>query len=270
MTKFDPTPHLMKLQGKDYLPVAARLHWLRTEQPDAVIVTELVELRADFALAKATVTLSNGASSTDYGSETPKDFKDYIEKSLTKAIGRALGSLGFGTQFCNDHEDGATIDRPVDAPQRPRQAAPRPAPAKPPTGIEPNAPTQAQKDERNRLAKALGMSGDDLRDFASVMFDGRKLTAADTDKLNAQLQRELDIRNADPDTGEVIGAEPAQDADDVESVGIITDITHAMDKAETFDALREIQADALVKGVSFEPVVVSAYSRNYERFHGAG
>src|SRR3546814_7260726 len=43
---------------------------------------------------------------TGYGSETPKDFGDYIEKAETKAIGRALGALGFGTQFTDDFDEG--------------------------------------------------------------------------------------------------------------------------------------------------------------------
>jgi len=41
---------------------------------------------------------------------------DYIEKAETKALGRALAALGFGTQFCPDFEFGAREGRVVDAP----------------------------------------------------------------------------------------------------------------------------------------------------------
>jgi hypothetical protein len=102
---FDPTPYLRQLQvrgrggGADYLDVKWRLLWLRTEHPDAEIVTELVQHDPQMAIFKATVTVPTGGKATGYGSETASDFPDFIEKAETKAIGRALNALGYGAQF---------------------------------------------------------------------------------------------------------------------------------------------------------------------------
>src|SRR5437763_11957673 len=100
---FDPQPHLMKVRGGQlYLEVKWRLVWLREEHPDASVEVELTHLDLDgkLAVARATVTLANGTKATDIGSETEKDFPaGWIEKASTKAIGRALAALGFGTQF---------------------------------------------------------------------------------------------------------------------------------------------------------------------------
>ncbi len=99
---FDASKYLTNLRGKEYLEVKWRLLWLRTEQPDAVVETELMKHEDGLALFRARVTLAEGASATGWGSETPDDFGDFIEKAETKALGRALAALGFGTQFCED------------------------------------------------------------------------------------------------------------------------------------------------------------------------
>ncbi len=56
------------------------------------------------AVFRAEVILPNGGRATGYGSEAQADFADYIEKAETKAIGRALAALGYGTQFALDFE----------------------------------------------------------------------------------------------------------------------------------------------------------------------
>ncbi len=76
---------------------------------------------------KATVVLSTGAEASGYGSETLDDWKDYIEKAETKAIGRALAALGLGTQFCSDFEFGEpekVVDAPVPFRREPKATAP--------------------------------------------------------------------------------------------------------------------------------------------------
>lgn len=118
---FDPTPHLVKVKGGQlYLPVKDRLMWLREEHPEAVINTEMVHLDLDqqVAVFRAQVTLPSGASASGYGSETERDFPPgWVEKAETKAIGRALAALGFGTQFAVELDEG---DRVVDTPVTPR------------------------------------------------------------------------------------------------------------------------------------------------------
>jgi hypothetical protein len=109
---FDPRPYLMKMGARDYLEVKWRLVWLRTLHPDAIVVTELLthptELAKSYgmpAVFRATVTIpSTGAIGTGTGSETLDDHADFVEKAETKAIGRALATLGFGTQFTVERE----------------------------------------------------------------------------------------------------------------------------------------------------------------------
>ena len=115
-TAFDPSAHLSRINGADYLEVKWRLVWLRQTHPDAQVVTELVRLDDGFAVFRATVTIPGGGAASGWGSEGIDDFRDYIEKAETKAVGRALAALGFGTQFCPDFDFGAAGGRVVDAP----------------------------------------------------------------------------------------------------------------------------------------------------------
>lgn len=124
---FDASRYLRKLDGKDYLEVKWRLLWLRTERPEAVVSTELVKHEAGLALFRARVSLPDGGEASGWGSETSSDFSDYIEAAETKALGRALAALGFGTQFCEDFDYAAeaasqhpapVVDAPVGAPAR--------------------------------------------------------------------------------------------------------------------------------------------------------
>lgn len=113
---FDPTRHLMKLKGKDYLEVKWRLVWFRDVHPDGVLITELVQANEKSAIFKATVSAHGAGVATGYGSEEKTDFGDFLEKAETKAVGRALGALGFGTQFSDDFEFGAEQGKVVDSP----------------------------------------------------------------------------------------------------------------------------------------------------------
>ena len=115
---FNPNEHLMNLKGKDYLQVMWRLVWFREEKPLWSIDTKLEQLTDNHAVFSAKIYDENGVQkSAGYGSESIKDFRDYIEKAETKAVGRALAMLGYGTQFApemDECEDGK--DRIVDSP----------------------------------------------------------------------------------------------------------------------------------------------------------
>lgn len=115
--RFDPAQYLSKFDGRDYLEVKWRLLWLRSEHPDARITTEIVQHNeeAGFALFRAEVESPAGGRATGWGSETVRDFHDYIEAAETKALGRALAALGYGTQFCTDY-DFAAKARPGNVP----------------------------------------------------------------------------------------------------------------------------------------------------------
>jgi hypothetical protein len=117
-TPFEPARYLTRVNGSDYLEVKWRLVWLRDRHPDASIETELVSHEDNVAVFQARIAVPNGGVATGWGSEAAGDFRDYLEKAETKAIGRALAALGFGTQFCPDFEFGAAAGRVVDSPVR--------------------------------------------------------------------------------------------------------------------------------------------------------
>jgi hypothetical protein len=113
---FEPARYLTRVNGSDYLEVKWRLVWLRDRHPDATVETELMSHSDSIAVFRAHVSIPGGGSATGWGTESPGDFRDYLEKAETKALGRALAALGFGTQFCPDFEFGAAAGRVVDSP----------------------------------------------------------------------------------------------------------------------------------------------------------
>jgi len=121
---FDPNKYMMKLKGKDYLPVAGRLVWFREDHPDWGIVTEVVEMGQDFAIFRASIFNEEGRLiGTGTKKEDVRGFPDFIEKAETGSIGRALALCGYGTQFTDDLDEGT--ERIVDTPQQRRPYQPQ-------------------------------------------------------------------------------------------------------------------------------------------------
>ena len=165
-TTFDPARHLTLVSGKEYLEVKWRLVWLRSEHPDAIIETELVSHHNNEAVFRAMVKLPDGGSATGWGSEDRQGFGDYLEKAETKAIGRALAALGYGTQFCSDFDFGASNGRVVDAPVQFRAVGGAQAQeSRPATGYD-IAATDRQKNLINSLARDLKLTRKDLDETA--------------------------------------------------------------------------------------------------------
>jgi hypothetical protein len=56
-----------------------------------------------------------GGQATGYGTETQADFADFCERAETRALGRALAVLGFGTQLVGQDltEGEHVVDAPV-------------------------------------------------------------------------------------------------------------------------------------------------------------
>lgn len=106
---------LLNLRGKEYLQVAHRIQWFREEKQDWVIETNFIRLEENYAVCKATI-LDNekNIKSMAHKREDKQHFADFMEKSETGAIGRALALLGYGTQFTADELDEGK--RIVDAP----------------------------------------------------------------------------------------------------------------------------------------------------------
>lgn len=167
--RFDPSKYLrtIKTRGggqETYLPVPARLLWLRADHPNATVVTEALKLDDRAAVFKATITLPNGGTGMGHGSETAGDSPDFIEKAETKAIGRALAALGYGTEFADVQDSSGIADAaellPAPAPvvalpaTVPVSAPAPPAPPQPvqPAPVEPAAPALARPERSARYA----------------------------------------------------------------------------------------------------------------------
>ena len=192
VNRFDPSKYITKVSGRDYIEVKWRLVWLRTDYPDASIETEHIELTNTRAIFKASVTLPSGASASGCGSETPGDFGDYIEKAETKAIGRALGALGFGTQFTYDFDEGSHHDGTpniVDSPAGRQQPQPQPQISHTypfethysgtqtngqPAATPGDAPTERQWKYMHELADKGGMDGETFNAWIVQKFNKPK------------------------------------------------------------------------------------------------
>lgn len=106
---FDPKRYVIKVQGgREYLPVSARLIWFRADHPDWGIVTEAVEINHEkqYAVFRATIFNEEGRLiATATKKEDVRGFGDYIEKSETGSVGRALAMCGYGAQFAPELEE---------------------------------------------------------------------------------------------------------------------------------------------------------------------
>jgi hypothetical protein len=134
---FNPNDHLMNLKGKAYLEVKWRLVWFRQEHPDWSIRTQIVDLNIEqkYAVFKAIIANENGiivAEGTKM--EDARGFADYMEKAETGSIGRALGILGYGTQFAPEFDEVVPdapnpriVDAPINQPKPKTSSAPTPA-----------------------------------------------------------------------------------------------------------------------------------------------
>jgi len=102
--------------GKPYLLVAHRLVWFREEHPDWTIKTSVTaDTEKKQCLAQAWIhDAKDRLIASAHKFENAQGFDDYIEKSETGAVGRALAMCGYGTQFAPDLDEGERIvDSPV-------------------------------------------------------------------------------------------------------------------------------------------------------------
>lgn len=167
---FNPSEHMMKMKGKDYLQVMWRLVWFREDHPDWGINAECIEQDQDHAIFKATITDENGIQkSSGHGSETKKDFGDFLEKAETKAVGRALAMLGYGTQFAADELDEG--ERIVDSPVSRAKAEPEPTPAKSMKNLMMNAKLAYGDQAKERFDELLGKAGCTIHTMTEETYD---------------------------------------------------------------------------------------------------
>lgn len=131
---FDPRPHLRQLaNGAPHLDVKWRLHWLRTEHADAQIDTNLVSVEGDVVICRASVRLPNGGSASAHGAASRSggaSMADLIERAESRALGRALATLGYGAQYLE--EDAVNATRPATSAAASAAASASPTPAREP------------------------------------------------------------------------------------------------------------------------------------------
>lgn len=140
---------LMNFKGKEYLEVKYRLIWFQEEKPNWSIRTECLSSNASEALFKASIYDDKGEwRATGHKTENKQGFADFIEKSETGAIGRALAIVGYGTQFAPEFDEGERIvDSPTPAKQVKNHAPGASNP--PPVGKRPFKLQEPVKPESN-------------------------------------------------------------------------------------------------------------------------
>jgi hypothetical protein len=194
---FDPGRYLTKVGASDYLEVKWRLVWLREVHPEARIETKLLAHTENSAVVWACITIPDGGSACGIGSETYDDFRDFMEKAETKAIGRACAALGFGTQFCPDFDFGASagavVDSPIDfASTRGRRMAATGEGNQgayngpPPSAGQPATPRQLKFIQA--IAREQGVSDEDMNAEVQQLY-GRPLAQLDRRDASAYIER---------------------------------------------------------------------------------
>jgi hypothetical protein len=140
-----------------------RLHWLRSEHPDAQIETDLIAADADSVVCKATVRLADGGSATGHASATRTPDMTHIELAETRAIGRALAALGYGAEYADPDSFATPSERgaPVSLVPNPPAALPRQderqQPAQSPPRMRPVPVEDASDEERESPAPVRPM-----------------------------------------------------------------------------------------------------------------
>jgi len=135
MGEFNPAEHLRKLTRKrkvkengqerwiseehQYLDVKWRIYWFRQVYPDGCIETKEMAVTDKLARIEAAIYDKDPAAGGKCLARSRRQvlstsFSDYTEKAETQAIGRALALAGFGTQFCDELDEGDVFsDSPV-------------------------------------------------------------------------------------------------------------------------------------------------------------
>ena len=194
---FNPQEHLSIVDGAAYLEVKWRLVWLREAHPDASVDTTMVESSMDHAIFRAEVRIPDGGSATGWGSEFREHFPNYVEAAETKAIGRALAALGFGTQFAGELSTDQGEYGRSDASVPTRLIQDEDAPVVKPAPIQADA-TDRQKKLIALLQRQLEFSNSDLDEVARTQTGSAldSLNRSDASALITELQRQKQERES--------------------------------------------------------------------------
>jgi hypothetical protein len=91
----------INIKGKEYITVSERLKEFRSTHKDYCLITDIIELGADYATVKATIIDDKGnIRATGFAREvvakSPLNKYAFLENCETSAIGRCLGNFGIG------------------------------------------------------------------------------------------------------------------------------------------------------------------------------
>jgi pyruvate/2-oxoglutarate dehydrogenase complex dihydrolipoamide acyltransferase (E2) component len=180
---------LLNLRGREYLEVKYRIVWFREDHPDWAIETDLLSVTENSAYARATIKDEKGRIiATSHKFETQKGFPDFIEKSETGAIGRALALIGYGTQFCADElDDGKKLEEPRGGAAK-KAAAPATAPAA--NASRPSAPAAAPASKPAASASAAARKSDPgefMIEFGT-RYNGKRLREIPREEIEGYLR----------------------------------------------------------------------------------
>ena len=143
MSKFDPKPHIRKVQyterktgkviTKEILDTGPRLAWFRSDHPIEEgwrILTSCIRLDENGAHYLAEIVNPEGIPiATGNRLVFAKDFENYNEKAETQAIGRALSVCGYGTlQALEPGDEDGEEQEATGMPDTPARAMPAPTP----------------------------------------------------------------------------------------------------------------------------------------------
>lgn len=196
---YNPADKMIKLSGKAYLQVADRIVWFRNDYPEGTIETQVVSIDEDrgSAIFRARVATGQGGIAEATGSETLKDFpQGWIEKAESKAVGRALGYLGYGTAAAGFEEGNRPVDAPRDnrstpRPSRPAPAAPAASAPQPQTDLTQLPATEKQVKFARAIAREAGIDEHELTTWTQELYgqDVDQLNRRDMSTLIEALQR---------------------------------------------------------------------------------
>lgn len=165
--------HVMKLQGKEYLPVAPRVVMFRQDHPDWSIVTQTVQVGDDHYVIAEISRPEDGGYSRVIATAHKRVRTNAkgpaalwpLETAETGAIGRALALCGYGT-LAGDLDEGEEL---ADSPQPAVGAAEEPGE---PEDVGDAADTWVKKLGRIRSAKTLDKALAEAREYLAGLEQG--------------------------------------------------------------------------------------------------
>lgn len=164
-------------ENHQYLDVKYRLLWFRQIYPEGYIETHEIQVTDKYARIEAVVYDKDPAAG---GKKLGKgrrqvfasDFRDYLEKAETQAIGRALAVCGFGTQFCDDLDEEDTVADSPTSGNISKSSGQNPSSGHPSSGVPKNERSSDNDFSRlYRIASRKGLNRDDTNLIIKIKFE---------------------------------------------------------------------------------------------------